>query len=505
MVTIYTQAYNVEKYVSVCIESVLNQTFPDFKYILIDNGSTDGTRKILQNYADIDKRIKLICYDENTSGLRITHFSEFTGEYCSILDSDDWWEPNFLERMISFLDDNNLSIAITGVINYFDTDGTSRVLRKLEEPVIMSQRQFAQQYQYYWTFPSTIWGNVIKMDLYRLLPSFDNKYTYGVDTMIMLRYIEQCDYIGIDNTILYHYRIHSKNVSYNYDLNRFNSNIAYYNSISSFLKKHNTLDTKKQEWLILVHANSIRMTVETLSNSNLKPAEKINELKKITKHPLTVDALRFRHPDIYHTRDTLLSVLFKNIDKSENLDEILNSLTPKCAPAIKLECISLILMKPQLANALIADDPDALLSVLLDMIGKNELTKKYDLFSMVRSLSLDKLLLKNCDDNKFIRRYASIYLAIWREQYNSSLNMMTDVLQKGEKIDETFLQLYLNITALTNSTDKFLYGKLCSAGYHLYCKKYDECRTEINDLYEMGVEDNDEIIRIRRELEKVGK
>ena len=62
-VTIYTQAYNPGAYLEQCIESVLNQTYGDFEWLLIDHGSTDNTREVIHRYAERDKRIVPVCID----------------------------------------------------------------------------------------------------------------------------------------------------------------------------------------------------------------------------------------------------------------------------------------------------------------------------------------------------------------------------------------------------------------------------------------------------------
>ena len=65
MITIYTQVYNAKPYIRQCVESVLHQTYPHFEYYLADNGSTDGCKEILEEYAASDSRIKLFRNEKN--------------------------------------------------------------------------------------------------------------------------------------------------------------------------------------------------------------------------------------------------------------------------------------------------------------------------------------------------------------------------------------------------------------------------------------------------------
>lgn len=502
LVTVFTRSLNARPYIEQCLDSVLSQTYTNFEYILLDNGSTDGASEIMRQYAGKDSRIQLIAYDTvrkfPTLGFAA---KKARGEYLTVIDSDDWWEPDYLERLTSFLENNQLDLAVTGTINYYEPDGISRVMRKLDKPLVMTTEQFAKNYPRFWTFPSTYWGGIMKTSLLCQASQNMQNFSYGNDTINMLRYLEQCDRIGIDNSALYHYRIREKSVSSEYDENRFPSNVYFYNCVKDFLNKHNTFDADKQEWLKRVHANSIRMTAETLANSKLSADEKISELHKITEHSLTKAALTVNHPEIAQTRSTLLSIALKNADAAgESFGEILADVAPKCAPAVSPERAQLFALKPELAMALSKDDADAFLATLLDMIYANEQSKKFDLCAMVQALTADKPLLKDISDKRFLRRYGDIYLSVWRERYVEALDAMTGLLLNGEKADEVFLQLYLSLAALLNKPEAFVFGKVCQAKVHLRRGEKDSCRAVLDELAEMGVEENDEITAMRNQI-----
>ncbi len=100
-VSVVLNCYNHEPYVGEAIESVLAQTFRNFELILIDNGSTDGSRRILQSYDD--ERIRLILHDRNESlSKRLNEgVAAARGEFVSILYSDDLFLPRKLERQLA--------------------------------------------------------------------------------------------------------------------------------------------------------------------------------------------------------------------------------------------------------------------------------------------------------------------------------------------------------------------------------------------------------------------
>ena len=123
-VTVYTQAYNVENYIEQCIKSVLSQTFQDFEWILVENGSTDKTREIIRKYAALDERIKPDYFDVNQDGFTNYYIAEKAdGRYIVKIDSDDWIEPEYLEKLIAPLEDPDVDISICGAVNYEEETG----------------------------------------------------------------------------------------------------------------------------------------------------------------------------------------------------------------------------------------------------------------------------------------------------------------------------------------------------------------------------------------------
>lgn len=94
-------AYNREHELPKCIESVLNQTFQDFELIIVDNGSTDNTKILVEKYSKDDQRIKYLWQENSGSpaGSRNTGIKNSQGEWIAFLDSDDYWYSQKLEEV----------------------------------------------------------------------------------------------------------------------------------------------------------------------------------------------------------------------------------------------------------------------------------------------------------------------------------------------------------------------------------------------------------------------
>ena len=110
-VSIITPVFNSSKFLEETIASVLNQTFTDWEWMITDDQSTDNSVEIIQKIND--SRIQLILSDKNGGAGHARNLSlkQASGRFITFLDADDFWEPNFLEEMISFMKKENTELA----------------------------------------------------------------------------------------------------------------------------------------------------------------------------------------------------------------------------------------------------------------------------------------------------------------------------------------------------------------------------------------------------------
>ena len=144
-VSVIIPAYNAEKYLQECLNSVLNQTYKDVEVVVVNDGSTDGTKSILDTYAVRYSNIKVINTENGgVSRARNIGLDNASGEYIMFLDADDLLVANAVEILLSDLKDNNADI-VAGMMNsevnsdaisyegtdiavWFDTDGVEKSL-----------------------------------------------------------------------------------------------------------------------------------------------------------------------------------------------------------------------------------------------------------------------------------------------------------------------------------------------------------------------------------------
>lgn len=130
MVSIIVPVYNSGKYLRKCVDSILAQTFTDFELFLVNDGSTDDSPGICDDYASRDPRIRVIHQvNQGQSVARNNAIARMSGEWVLFCDSDDWIHPESLERLYNAAVENDTRISIAG---YQETAG--------EDPEILPEQ-----------------------------------------------------------------------------------------------------------------------------------------------------------------------------------------------------------------------------------------------------------------------------------------------------------------------------------------------------------------------------
>lgn len=181
-VSIIVPVYNVEKFLSECLESLVNQTMPSIEIVCINDGSTDDSLKILKEYAKVDERIVIINKKNSGYGDSMNRgLEKATGEYVGIVEPDDFVELNTFEKMYGVAKEENADVVKANFFEYStekkdDTYKSNLFLKKdVGEVIDLRERRhiFYQQ-------PS-IWSAIykrqfLKKNKIRFLPSAGASY-----------------------------------------------------------------------------------------------------------------------------------------------------------------------------------------------------------------------------------------------------------------------------------------------------------------------------------------
>lgn len=112
LISVIVAVYNIEKYISKCIESITAQSYSNLEIILVDDGSKDVSGKICDEYAIRDNRVKVIHrLNGGLSAARNSGLEICKGEYVAFVDGDDWIEPDMYESMVAVAEENNAELV----------------------------------------------------------------------------------------------------------------------------------------------------------------------------------------------------------------------------------------------------------------------------------------------------------------------------------------------------------------------------------------------------------
>ena len=118
-ISVIVPVFNVEEYLSYSLDSILNQTLRDIEIICIDDGSTDNSLNILEDYAKKDERIKIISKENEGQGIaRNVGLDNACGEFIAFVDSDDFIKKDMLEKLYNKVIDNNVDLVMCKVSSY---------------------------------------------------------------------------------------------------------------------------------------------------------------------------------------------------------------------------------------------------------------------------------------------------------------------------------------------------------------------------------------------------
>ena len=167
IVSVIMLTYNRETLVGRAIESVLAQTFRNFEFIIVDNGSTDRSGVIADEYAKKNECIRVIHRDRGSIGSgRNTGLDASIGDYIAFIDDDDWCEPDFLEFLYNLAVDNDADAAICGATGKAFNE---KLIMTAEEALI----ELMWRKKYNMAFPTKMFSRKLA---YQIRFPEDNKY-----------------------------------------------------------------------------------------------------------------------------------------------------------------------------------------------------------------------------------------------------------------------------------------------------------------------------------------
>lgn len=303
MIYVRTCAYNAEKTIRRAMDSILNQTYGEFTYYVLDNGSTDKTGNIIREYAEKDTRVIPFFnkinykYSENPDFWLLPQNLKKNDLFC-ILDADDAYDLTFLQEMIPFLQDNHLDMAACGTRFI---DASNNMLygenRLKHNRILVTPNSYNQYFaEVHWNLRQ-VWGKVYTARAaqarYEIqMPEWFPK-AYGGDTVKVYECVKAGNAIGVYAKTLHSYYMSPKSVSHKWIEGREDADEVLFDKAIELLKvKCGFISENNLQFLHVVYYNALKDTFEVLFSADLQSDKKLSLVKKIMNKKLTINMVK---------------------------------------------------------------------------------------------------------------------------------------------------------------------------------------------------------------------
>ena len=308
LITVIIPVYNVEKYLPRCIDSIINQTYTNLEIILIDDGSLDRCGEICDQYAEKDKRVKVI-HKENggVSSARNVGLDNASGIYVTFIDADDWVEENYLYILLSNIVKKNADIAIC---NYNRVTGNSIVSNSLQNDTkLINSKEYLIKVLNPQTGFGFCWMKLIKRESINNI-RFNETLTVGEDAIFNIEIAKNVTTIVSLEEALYNYRNRSSSVVKKYDTNYVEKYLRAIQATRKYI-----FDNYKEKDIIQNYYNFVAFHVLLIAvNYCYNPKNEIKNKKKLLRKICSYDDFKegiekSNYKNISYTRQIALFTL----------------------------------------------------------------------------------------------------------------------------------------------------------------------------------------------------
>lgn len=282
MISIVVPVYNIEQYLTKCIDSLLAQTYQDIEIILVDDGSTDTSPAICDYYAEsyIGKVKVIHSKNRGLSAARNLGILSAQGEYIGFVDGDDWVENDMFEILFKHISKTHSSLSTCSLHTSFEEEGYS--MRKSDDYNILTSRQLMDAFLRNRDILGYAWNKLYKTELAKQT-MFDETLFSSEDIDFCVRYAQLIDNAVATPSELYHYRQRRDSMTGNmrYSYRKLSVIKAHENILPTYKAKYPDLAFIVEKYQLKQCLNVIgRMKISKINDKALEASlrEKVKKL-----------------------------------------------------------------------------------------------------------------------------------------------------------------------------------------------------------------------------------
>ena len=319
-ISVIMPVFRVEKYVAKSIESILKQSWTDFEFLIVDDGSPDQSGQICDMFAEQDERITVF-HTENSGAANARNFalSKASGKYLYFMDADDWTDPEMLAEMFHIAEQNNAQCVVAGyyIDTYYDANRLLEISLKYPDKTYNCAQVFRQDAHLLFdkNLLYTPWNKLYKRD-YIVSKDITFPNTLWDDfpfNLSVFRYIER---VVVTEKQYYHFiRQRSESETAKYNPNMYEKRKEEHRWLLDLYDYWDIKNTETKEFLARRHIERIIGCFENITNINsgLSKDKMKQKIQTILDDPDINVSLQYAKPKAFWTKLLLLPIKSKKI------------------------------------------------------------------------------------------------------------------------------------------------------------------------------------------------
>lgn len=302
-ISIIIPVYKVEQYLRQCLDSIVHQTYRDLEIILVDDGSPDNCGVICDEYAQKDERV-IVIHKENggVNTARNLGIQKATGDWLAFVDSDDWCDLDYYEKLMDALGDLTPDIFMAGgYIKEYYSD--TKTIHTFNNDFYVDDRNGIEELMENIIVYGLPWDKIYKVSFFQNNQlSFDTSVKSFDDIWANLQFFCAAKSVGGCISIGYHYRQVPTSITKGFNPSKPQANYSFVLKLSDFFSEKGLRDRMTQT----VNASAIAATVASFDSYYLHPANK-KPYREIAKELKDMKTWPHIHEAIWSNNNTYLT------------------------------------------------------------------------------------------------------------------------------------------------------------------------------------------------------
>lgn len=507
-VGVFMQLYRNEPSMHKAIQSVLRQTYENFKYYVL---VSEVTKPIVAEYAKVDNRIEII---EGKPGDNVrTYDKRITADnnaYFTIIDADDWYEESYIEDLINLAEKKDADVVACGY--WFIGPGEVKYGERRQSELLWDVKETGSILPNVYMFFRTLWGKMVKSEVIQNysqegLPASEEYGGYGGDTITMFRWLMSAKKVAVCDKLLYNYRVSPTGGSYTLREGRLESDELLFDFVKDVLETWGEVGEEPKRFLYQVYGEALKDTTRLIMNQKATGESKAEMLLYIYEKERTKRLFERARRDMLNlqvsrVKDDYINEFYGMLFKKLNGTGITSKMV-----AIYMRLFEILFVKWQgmmtakefeilfrsgsLLDNLVNEQYQKLFSGLLDVLDNLKLEDAKVCLQLLRRVNSIPIINEFLKEKKFVLCYADIIRKLNQGERTETFSLLKACFEKDEMPygAEQLVLLWINLAAMWEHAGEFVFAKELMVEILFRTGKKEDARKEYEELVELGIED----------------